>query len=215
VTDAAAGKVEDDSVRGRVVARLPDQLDLPTESRRCERDTGSGPTRRQGVAVQPADGRPDDDDHELRVRGCVATRWVSPDLIRLIRRTRVRRRSRRVLARHRRPSRRHLARVRHHLRGHRSVRPLRPAAASSSDALSHRAPRFRSAPPSPWALPTRSVLPIESGRQMASAMASAAPRASGGPSAPAPPTVPGHRPRRTAPRRQRHRRLQASPPPRR
>ena len=68
VADLSAGKVDQQAVRGRVVADPADELDRPPGARRGEGGLGCGTPRRDVAVDEPADGRSDDDDHPLRVR---------------------------------------------------------------------------------------------------------------------------------------------------
>ena len=69
VADAATREIEHDAIGDRVVAGLADQLDRPAQPGRRECDARGSPARGHDVVDEPADGRPDDDDHPLRVRG--------------------------------------------------------------------------------------------------------------------------------------------------
>jgi hypothetical protein len=66
MADAAAGQIEHDAIGRRVVAGLPDQLDRPPSRAAASATRGRPP--RPARRRQPADGRPDDDDHPMRVR---------------------------------------------------------------------------------------------------------------------------------------------------
>ena len=78
MADTATGQVQQDAVSGRVVARLADELDCPSEPGRRECDPRCGPTGDHDVVTKPADGSPDDDDHVLRVRATPFEMSVGP-----------------------------------------------------------------------------------------------------------------------------------------
>ena len=73
MTDAAAREIEDDAVGGWVVAGLADELDGPPRTGRRQGDPRGHPRRFDDAVADPADGRPDDNDHRERVRAVART----------------------------------------------------------------------------------------------------------------------------------------------
>ena len=75
MTDAAAREIEDDAVGGWVVAGLANELDRSPQAGGGQCDPRGHTRCRDDAVAEPADGRPDDDDHGMRVRA--AARRVS------------------------------------------------------------------------------------------------------------------------------------------